>query len=80
MRISYDARQQALALSGSDGDATVPVDKTVFVTYQSGVGQAIESLTLRAPDGSQEIIRFPIAEALRAAGVRTQENIVVQAR
>ncbi len=80
MRISYGAQEQILTLSGSDGATTVPVERTVFVTYQDGVGQAIERLTLKQADGSQQTIRFPIAEALRAAGLPTTENIVVQAR
>ena len=58
----------------------VPIDRTILFTYQDGVVHPIASLTLRAPDGSQEIVRFPIAAALRAAGIPTIANVSVPAQ
>ena len=55
----------------------VPVAKTVFFTYSPGSARAIESLTLQGADNAQRVVQFPIAAALRTAGIPTVSNIAL---
>ncbi len=78
--LEYEVAQGSAPAQLRVAGIPVPLDKTVFFAYRDHASRVIESLTIIAQDGSQQVVRFPIAEALRAAGIPTIANVTVPAQ
>ena len=55
----------------------VPVERTVLFAYQGDTAAVIEQVTIQHLDGTQHIVRFPVAEALLARGTTSIANLMV---
>lgn len=79
IRFAYIPASGATAGQLRVRDRVMPIERTLVFTYRDGVAYAVERLTFQSKGGARAVVAFPIAAALRQAGLPTMENHTVPA-
>lgn len=82
MRFGYvsgrgEAGQLVLRGAGASQGTTVPVDRTVLVSFDGNDAFLVERLTIVSAGGERCVVEFPIARELRQGGAPTIGNVEV---